>query len=651
MLKAQGDDSHGMWRAGALYLAITMVFAYPLTIAPASTSLAVDSDFNLVRWILGWDVHAFLHQPFSIFDANIFAPLPGTLGYAENLIGSALIAAPIVWLTGNLLLALNVVAIVSIPLSGMGVYLLARRVGIAAAGATLAGLFYAFTPPRFFRLEQFQLTTIQWIPFCLAFLHAYLDKGRARDLRFALLFFALQALTAGHGGAFLTFGVIALLVYRFALGQKIQPIKYVKDMGVVGALILLPAVLVFIPYQKARVNMGLERTLEGWFTPIANYVASPSHVDNWIYQRMPDWVFVNAPDAYLFPGYLPLFLILISLFVPKPRLATDTSAADGWWRRLAAIVTLVTVLYAAVGLWATFSPEVRFRVRGVTLFTVGKVWRVWLIVAVLMGIRWWLAKRAPFEPAARIRRGFTGFRDDVARWRQNGAIFYALLAIFCFGLTMGPPYGLWQYVYDWPIMSFIRGATRFVLLELIGVAVLLGFAFERLTGRLSSRARTTLALVIGALCLVEFAGMPLQVHADRGAVPKIDYWLAGRPKPFTVAEVPLAPDMNDMNQVNVRNTRYMLHSTVHWGKTVHGFSGLMPDRHLELYTRLSTFPNEAAFAILAEFNVTYLVVHFDPNEPQERGEWDTKLAPFQRWLKLEHEEVDGRIYSLVRPKG
>ena len=47
------------------------------------------------------------------------------------------------------------------------------------------------------------MTAVQWIPFSLAFLHTYLERGRRRDLLLAIGFFSLQALSSGHGAAYL----------------------------------------------------------------------------------------------------------------------------------------------------------------------------------------------------------------------------------------------------------------------------------------------------------------------------------------------------------------------------------------------------------------------------------------------------------------
>ena len=59
---------------------------------------------------LAWDRHAFRHRAFSIFEANISYPGRQTLAYSENLLGAALLAAPVIWLTDNPVLAMNIVA-------------------------------------------------------------------------------------------------------------------------------------------------------------------------------------------------------------------------------------------------------------------------------------------------------------------------------------------------------------------------------------------------------------------------------------------------------------------------------------------------------------------------------------------------------------
>ena len=82
------------WLALAFFVVVTFVFTYPLSTQPGSTSLGSDPDVHTFTWTLGWDTHAFLNRPWTIFDANIFHPYERTLAFSENLIGSALVAAP-----------------------------------------------------------------------------------------------------------------------------------------------------------------------------------------------------------------------------------------------------------------------------------------------------------------------------------------------------------------------------------------------------------------------------------------------------------------------------------------------------------------------------------------------------------------------------
>lgn len=100
-----------MLKAAALYLGLTILLAWPLALVPASGAMPGDPDTDLFIWNLAWNTHALTTDPLSVFDANIYHPHPNTLAFSENLIGSTLIAAPVHWITGNPLLALNIVAL------------------------------------------------------------------------------------------------------------------------------------------------------------------------------------------------------------------------------------------------------------------------------------------------------------------------------------------------------------------------------------------------------------------------------------------------------------------------------------------------------------------------------------------------------------
>lgn len=296
-----------------LFAALTMVMAAPWSLHPAARVLVDAPDTHLFIWTLGWDAHAFITNPLAIFDANIYHPLPNTLAFSENLIGSALIAAPIIWITGDAVLAMNLVALSACVLCGAGAWLLARKLGIGMLGAVLAGVVFAFAPARFFRMSQIHLVAVQWIPFSLAYLHSYFDTRRARDLHLAIGFALLQVLCGGHGAVFLGVAALALVGYRLALGDPLAPATRVRDFGLAGVALALPAFLMVLPYRRVQREMGLRRTLENWTVTPESYLASPSHVHQYLLSLVSDVKFHELANAYLFPGILPVALALVAL--------------------------------------------------------------------------------------------------------------------------------------------------------------------------------------------------------------------------------------------------------------------------------------------------------------------------------------------------
>jgi hypothetical protein len=557
-----------IWWPLFLYVLVTLVLAYPLSIDPAGRLLSGSADMLLMIWMLMWDTYAFIHQPFSIFEANIYFPQHDTLAYSENLIGSAFVAAPVLWLTKNPVLAINIVALLSCVLCGVGAWLLARRVGVSQPGATLAGLIFAFCPPRFLRLGQIHLTTIQWIPFAMAFLHAYLDDQHRSYLLLAIAFLTLQALTSGHGAVYLIVAMAGLLLYRTVSGEPVDFKQRLRDVGVAGALLVGPALLIVLPYRRVQVELGLRRQLVDWPGPFASLLASPAHLHARLLSLFPDARINETASAYLFPGYLPLLLAG------------------------AAVILL----------------------------------------------RWRAAPAAGGKAPHPLRRWLGAHRRDAS-------LFYLLLTLLCVLLSLGTSGGLWPLVYWLPGMNFIRIPSRFMLLGTLAIAVLAGIGFDRLTARLAPRKALAAAAVLAILLVGEFAAMPLGTIVYPIEIPAIDRWLDTQPKPFAIAEVPFANPRN-IGGYERRQTTYMLHATAHWQKTVHGYSGLRPTLHYELYSQLEKFPDPTSIDALTRLGVRYVVVHTDYYTPSDWAAVEQKIKGFEQ-LKLEHVEGAGRVYSLA----
>jgi len=603
-------------KAAALYIALTILLAYPLALHPASGAMPGDPDTDLFIWTLAWNTHAVTTDPLSIFDANIYHPHPRTLAFSENLIGSTLFAAPVIWTTGDQLLALNVVALSSIVLSGLGAFLLARRLGLGMPAALLCGMIFAFSPARFFRLGQIHLTTIQWVPFCLAFLHAYLDGGRRRDLWIAIGLFTLQAFTSGHGAVFLVVAIVCVLAWRFALGEPVAPLQRLRDVGFPGVLLATPLLLLALPYRYVQQEFGLRRTLVDWETPVSSFFASLTPLHNWIFNLM-GVAFEDEPSVNLFPGFLVITLAVAAFAIPRHRPAAapvpvpSPSRSPMEW--LTAALTVLSVAAALVALYVHLEGPIRVRWGGSVIASARDPWRAWIVAALAAGLRILLTRKVPLAPVRRVAHLAAWRTAAGARWRTDPLPPYAILAILSILLAAGPPIGLWPLVYDLPAFNFLRVPSRFMLLAILGMAVMGAIAFDRLAARLNPRLRTLAIILAGALLVAECFTIPLPGHRPYGVeIPPADRWLATLPEPLVVAELP-SDYFNERRQ-----STYMLHSMAHWQKTVHGHSGIRTPLHHDLYEKLRGFPSDASFDDITSVGVTNIVIHTDMYNTEDR---------------------------------
>ena len=832
----------GKLQATALYAVLTFVLMYPVSVRPGSVAPGDGPDTQLGVWMLAWDVHAFTHQPLRIFDANTFYPLPRTLAYQDNLIGSALIAAPVMWLTGNPILGLNVVSLVACVMCGLGGYMLGRRLGMSTPAALLCGFIFAFCPARFFRYSQIGLAPVQWIPLTLASLHAYLDGGGRRQLWFALGFFTLQTLTSGHAAVFLVVAVLTVLAYRFALGERILLWQRIRDFGLPGVLLIMPAILSYVPYHMNQVEQGLRRGIGSWGNPLRSFLASPTHFHMYLISLMGLGDINKGAYGFLFMGYLPTLLALMTavvllvrrtrrvdqrarppLLVPIVQLGLIVAAL--WWafrlyavfahaattadaalgsmvapalatggvgpalllayrrrgqavprsgRAALAVLVSAALTFALIGLlrpmvpagngmhagyftnveWSGYPamtvvdprpavevftdrwndrPPPSFSVRWTGYITVDRAgtyefattsddgtrltingqrvvsnegshsavtqagtmqlaagshrfvldyvqyggpyalewtwadssgshhrvpaWRLsqqgttiaTAIAARLLDAVSWACVAAAFASAlcflciggAQLSEAAAALSGSA---RRDPAPLYLLVTVICIGLSLGPPYSLWPYVYSWPGFNFIGAPLRFMVLGALGVAVLAAIGFDRLTSRLSLDRRRAAAFVAAALMLIEFVGVPVFAVPFAITFPPADTWLAQQPKPFVVAEVPV-----DYGYER-HQTVYMMHSMAHWQRTVAGYGGMRPAFHKDLDRLLQVFPNEASVRRLVEIGVTYVVVHIDLYDSAVWPEVDARLRSYDgTWLKLEYSDPAGRVYSIRQP--
>jgi len=142
---------------GAVTVILTFPFPFHLTDA-----VLHPADPLLNAWILAWDAHILPRNPLALYHANDFYPYSNTLAYSETLLGQGLFAIPVIWLTHNPILAVNIAWLVSFILSGVGMYALVYHFTRQRGAALVAGTVFAFNPFRFAHVLHVQvLSTAQ----------------------------------------------------------------------------------------------------------------------------------------------------------------------------------------------------------------------------------------------------------------------------------------------------------------------------------------------------------------------------------------------------------------------------------------------------------------------------------------------------------
>ena len=235
-----------------VYSALTAAAFWPVVRDPARTLIRNDDVYGNA-WAMAWLVHQAVRSPLHLFDANSFHPRPSSFAYTEPVLPIALQGAPLLLAGGPPILAHNVVLLVSFPLAGLAMFLLARdRTGSDAAGF-FAGLAYAFCAYRFRHLVHIQSLATQWLPLAVLYVLRSLDTGRARHAALAALFALLQVLSSGYYAVMTAMALGTVLVFEWRRVRQ-------KGFPLIAALVAAAALalLVFLPYHDVVARQAAE---------------------------------------------------------------------------------------------------------------------------------------------------------------------------------------------------------------------------------------------------------------------------------------------------------------------------------------------------------------------------------------------------------
>lgn len=297
----------------ALFAAITWAMFFQLGRAqgrptPAElddVALIASPDGPLVIWILSWSAHALRHQPFDLFDANMFHPTDDSLAYTESMAPLAPLWTLLRGAAGDPILALNLLLLVVTVLNMCGGYVLARWLTGRVDAGILAAVLFAYNGYASAHRMHFQLQVMFLVPIALLLLFRWLEERRRRDaVLLGFVWAALSVTVVYYGMIFSLMAAVVLAGYLVARRLRPGP-RFVSGLATV---VMVVAVLV-APFAAAYLGMRGTPELavsQGYdLAPIDLVTPSVgSRVHRWLEAIGPP----RSEEHRHFPGFLAIVL-------------------------------------------------------------------------------------------------------------------------------------------------------------------------------------------------------------------------------------------------------------------------------------------------------------------------------------------------------
>ena len=265
--------------------------------------------------ILAWNAK---HVPLSggWWNYPSFAPLSGVTAWTEHLLGAYPLTTPIVWATGNPLLAYNALLLICFPLNGLAMFALAREITGSDAGAFVAGLAFAFAPYQSGQVSHVQMLMAFGMPLALLGLHQQVEHGRRRGV----VLFAIGFLSVVLSNAY-TLVFFPLLAAFWCLWFGRQRRKQLIPIVVAATMVMIAMAPLLWGYHVRQAAYGLARNYDEIrsFGADLRSFAAVAHQEL-LWSR---WLIITFIEAPFFPGVAILALTAIGV---APRLR-------GAWRR------------------------------------------------------------------------------------------------------------------------------------------------------------------------------------------------------------------------------------------------------------------------------------------------------------------------------
>ncbi len=587
-------DQRWNWH-DALYLLILvgLVVAMAVRYTPNLTGEVAGEwwDPLLNMWTMAWDTTTLLHAPTHLWQAQILYPNSRSLSFSENLLGEAILFAPFFLLTHNPVLAYNITFYLMFLLCGINMYIMARHYTGRPFAAFVAALIYAFAPYRLGQIDHIHIVAGEWMPLAFLYLDLSLEQGRWRHWILFALFYLLQLLSSIYYGIFLSYALLAFVLFRYAKpfvaqvrSNKGAYLKSLLSRGMRPAIVLTVMFLflgiLMAPYL-ASLSQGFTRSLD----QTTNYSATLTDFGfavpfNWLY-GINDYHGMALPydsEHYLFLGLVTIALtasgiILIfrqKLTVIRPYVWTG----------------LVVLLFV-------FGPALHFSTPSGSTFVYAPSRFVGTTALPLVPPNIPL----PWMLAYYILPGFAGLRVPA---RLIGVLLIVLALSSAYTVSWLQTMVSGKVVAKDKLQTpeernISQRRARFLRLRRIAIQTLL--------------VALPLAILLEALP----AFLPVTAVPTGSAIPPVYRWLATHGDQQPIVELPMAGV--DRNFETKNEAWYDYYAIYHAHPIANGWSGYRPPLTFYMSTLLMNFPSGPSLSIIKQYHIQYVVLHLQFYSP------------------------------------
>ncbi len=292
-----------------VFIILAIIFLN-IPLSKIDTSLPNHIDAYLVTWVWSWENYVLPNNPTHLFNANIFAPFEDTLAYTETMLGSFLLAWPILIIFNNIFLAYNIVILLTFAIAGLGMYLLVYSLTKDKLAAFLSALIYAFAPFKLIHSIGHLHLTGMWLPYVFLYLHKFFKKQSWHNSLLLTLFIILVFLTGFHYFIFLPVVIaVFLLVNYLSKNFKFNKNNFKKIILslILSALIIIPIILPYIHLKEKYNFIRSVETVEAYSPDLIDYFIPPFLYNHFYINR-------SHVEMAVGPGIVISLLFLLAIY-------------------------------------------------------------------------------------------------------------------------------------------------------------------------------------------------------------------------------------------------------------------------------------------------------------------------------------------------